>query len=309
MMKMMHLHKQKKYWMWCAIGLLMACHFINSDTDQTALLPQRLSAPASLLADAQVQALLARYGWSVKSRLADYRVTLPTTFAHTPGGFPIAIYWAYNHEFSQAIGLPLRPLLGQRVNVTIYALNEPLPAFLYPYTTARAIILTHEQTVVGAWIDKGGHDAFACALNRQSFTEITHQSWGEWLVSAGVVNPRGPLEKDLTSLSPEQLIERYVAATNWLDDIKYTFVTRRSLLDYLFANMRDDELFHRNFSEAYDHLLRTLEIPWPRRLTAITLIASGDNMLEYRVDEVGFIILKEEVEGMGWRIAECGTGP
>lgn len=304
------LNQLKKYLVLCIVCLLIACRFIILDIDKNSLLPQKLQPDAALTVDSQAKALLSQYGWSVKSRLAAYRLTLPETFEHASGTFPIAIYWAYNHEFSQAIGLPLKPLLGKSVIAIVYGLNESLPDFLYPYTKARAVVLTDERTIAGAWIDKGRHDAFACSLNRKSFDEIVNQSWGEWLVAAGVVQRNDSFEKELATLEPEQLIERYVAATNRQADSKYVFSTRKSLLGYLFANMGDADLFNRSFADAYDGLVMPNK-QTKREINSadIQLLATSENIREYRVDGLGFVILQEEIEGMGWRIDGIGTGP
>ena len=304
------LNQLKKYLVLCLVWLLIACRFTSLEIDKNPLLPQKLQPDAVPAVDSQANALLSYYGWSVKSRLAAYHLTLPATFEHAPGTFPIAIYWAYNHEFSQEIGLPLKPLLGKRVIAIIYDLNESLPDFLYPYTVARAVVLIYEGNIAGAWIDKGRHHAFACSLNRKSFDEIVNQSWGEWLVTAGVVQRNHSVEKELAALSPEQLIERYVVATNQQADHKYFFSTRKSLLGYLFANMGDTALFNRSFADAYDDL-RMPSRPTRRAINSadIQLLATGENMREYRVDGLGFVILQEEVEGKGWRIDGIGTGP
>jgi len=84
------------------------------------------------------QILLEKYDWTIEERLADYRITLPQSFVHPPGTFPIPIYWA------------------------VYDLVEPLPRFLLPYTEARAVILTDGDEIVGAWIDILGRMAGRC---------------------------------------------------------------------------------------------------------------------------------------------------
>jgi len=98
----------------------------------------------------QAQALLSRYGWTTTGRGTTHWVTLPQSFEHRPGQFPIPIYWAYDNELSKAIGLDLSPYLGQRVETTVYELEEELPEFLYPYTRARAVVVTHDGEIIGA---------------------------------------------------------------------------------------------------------------------------------------------------------------
>jgi hypothetical protein len=42
----------------------------------------------------QAKELLSRYGWTTTDPQATYRVTLPRSFEHRPGEFPIPLYWA-----------------------------------------------------------------------------------------------------------------------------------------------------------------------------------------------------------------------
>ncbi len=199
-----------------------------------------LAACTSGVTHHQAQELLLKYGWTTTGRQATYRITLPQRFEHRPGEFPIPIYWAYNNELSKAIGLDLSPHLGQRVEVTVYELQEELPESLRPYTEARAVVVTHDGEIIGAWIDKGRHYAFACSLDRKPFEEIVGLDWSEWLVASGVVNLDNPVEKELATLSPEEIIACYYQALDDHDDERaYACLTRRSLTDFLFTNMGD----------------------------------------------------------------------
>lgn len=81
----------------------------------------------------QARELRSRYGWTTTGRWATHWVRMPQSFEHRPGEFPIPIYWAYNNELRKAIGLDLSPYPGQRVEATVYQLQEQLPEFLRPY--------------------------------------------------------------------------------------------------------------------------------------------------------------------------------
>ncbi|MFN8490140.1 MAG: DUF4830 domain-containing protein [Caldilineaceae bacterium] len=272
-------------------------------------MPKRLNPTEILPSMAKAQALLTKYEWTIGQRLADYQLQIPETFVHQAGAYPIPIYWAYNNEFSKAVGLDLTPYAGQTVLATIYSLKEDLPTFLQPYTKARAVIVTARDKIIGAWIDKGRHYAFACSLNRKPFEEIVGRSWGDWLVTAGVVNPQDRLEQQLARLAPEQIITDYYAAhQKQPSEQAYVYVSRKALTDYLFANMGDAVLFNKDYAAAYAGL-NPVETPQPTRLTGMSMIGSGDDWLEYRVDGLGFVILRKEVANLGWRVESIGTGP
>jgi len=104
--------------------------------------------------------------------------------------------------------LDLSPYLGQRLEATVYELQEELPEFLRPCTKARAVLVTHKGKIIGAWIDKGRHYAFACSLDRKPLEEITGMSWSEWLVASGVVNLENEVERELATLTPEEAAQQ-----------------------------------------------------------------------------------------------------
>lgn len=284
-------------------------------------------APLPIPAEAYRQAreLLSRYGWTITSRWATHRVTLPQSFEHRPGEFPIPIYWAYNNELSKAIGLDLSPYLGQRVEATVYESEEELPEFLRPHTEARAVVVTHKGKIIGAWIDKGRHYAFACSLDRKSLEEITGMDWSEWLVASGVVNLKNEVERELATLTPEEIIARYYKALNDQDEERaYACLTRRSLTDFLFSNMGDLALYHTDYNaDLYRQRIRSVQV---NGIELLPVVGNPEGVVEYEVDidvkyepsvyfpdssgrHVRFVLLKEEVAGAGWRIITIGTGP
>ena len=287
------------------------------------LAPLPPNHPAPIETHRQAAGLLSRYGWTTTGRQATYRVTLPGSFEHRPGQFPIPIYWAYNNELSKAIGLDLSPYLGQRVEATVYELQEGLPEFLYPYTKARAVVVTHDGNIIGAWIDKGRHYAFACSLDRKPLEEITGMDWSEWLVASGVVNLNNEMERELATLSPEEVITRYYQALDDHDDERaYACLTRRSLTDFLFSNMGDLALYH--FSYGDDPLREKIHSVQVMGIEPLPDAWNPEGVLEYRVDidvnyeaeiasrsghNVRFVGLEKEIEAAGWRISGIGTGP
>ncbi len=287
----------------------------------------RQESPAGKPSDSenhpQAQELLSKHGWSTTGKQATYQVTLPKSFEHHPGEFPIPIYWAYNNELSKAIGLDLSPYLGQRIEATVYELQEELPEFLRPYTKARAVVVSCNGKIIGAWIDKGRHYAFACSLDRKPIEEITGMDWSEWLVASGVVNPANEVERELAALTPEEIITRYYQALNDHDDERaYACLTRRSLTDFLFSNMDDLALYHSSYGD--NPLKETIYSVQVIGIGPLPDAGNPEGVLRYKVDidvkyeaeivsrsghNVRFMSLEKEIEAAGWRITGIGTGP
>jgi len=280
-----------------------------------------LSSSVSVTSET-AELFLSKYNWTVKQKLADYKLTLPASFEHQPGDFPVAIYWAYNNEFSKEIGLDLEPCLGSPVSVSIYALKEALPEFVHSRSNARAVIVTRYQAIVGAWIDRGRHYAFACSLNRRSFDDITHRRWGDWLLSSGVVNPENELEKKLARMSPEEVIAFYYNAIDRQDyRLAYATFSRKNAIGYLFSNMSNTELFNSAYSEAYkvDGLenigsakLKSIKLYLePAEYEVVVDMKFKKNPRTLNGDGIygWYVILTKEIDSLGWRISAIGTGP
>jgi len=278
----------------------------------------KTAMPATQAEVARDEVFLARYGWTVTQLLAAYQVTLPTSFEHSPGDFPIPIYWAYNNEFSKAIGLSLETYLGKEVTATLYSLKEELPKFLRPYTQARAVIITDHEKIIGAWIDTLGIPSFACTLDRKSFRETTQRKWGEWLVSAGVVNPSNALEQKLAQMTPEELITTYYQAIDEQDfHLAYATLSRKHALEYLFTNMGENSLFNQSYADWTEDIamaklesIKPFHPGWPEFEVSVDVkfrkapaALPGDGKYPW------FVLVTQEVDGLGWRIQSIGTGP
>lgn len=267
--------------------------------------------------------LLTLYGWTISSQISSHTVTLPKSFQHYPGDFPYAIYWAYNNEFNKDIGLDLAPYLGQTVQASLYLLNEPLPEEFRQSGKANAVVIEFENEVIGAWIDQGRHAGFACSLNRKNFTELVNQDWSDWLVSAGVVDLSNEIERELSTKTPEEIIELYYTAMNDGDyQILYSLLSRRNLASRLFINKDDLALFNHQEDEVITRwvdnienvrLLGIQDIP-NRCLPLFQARAQFEflNPLLSTIPEgenLRFVVLSEEIEGLGWRIEEVNTAP
>jgi len=267
--------------------------------------------------------LLTRYGWTINQQISSHTVTLPNSFQHSPGDFPNAIYWAYNNEFNKAIGLDLAPYLGQTVQASLYLLDEPLPEEFRQSVKAKAVVIEFENKIIGAWIDQGRHAGFACSLDRRNFDEIVNQDWNEWLVSEGVVDLSNELDLELSTKTPEEIIELYYRAMNDGDyQLLYAVISRRNLARRLFINKDDLALFNHQEDEVITRWVDNLESV--RLLSILDIHGRCLPLYQARVhfkyvdpelptipeeERLCFVVLNEEIEGLGWRIEEVNTAP
>lgn len=268
------------------------------------------------------------YGWTITQMLGHHQITLPHSFSHLPGDFPVSIYWAYNNTLSSAIGLDYRLFLGKQVDAIVYALEEA-PTCLFPYDDARGIAITVNGYVIGAWIDAGTYLDLACALDGRTLQDITGLTWGQWLVETGVVNTENKLEKSIATISPEQIVHAYYEAINEHNySLAYAYFTREELVGYLFANMLcctldgRGKLFHSAYGEGRgDYGIENIEFVEiemisKQSLSEIMLEVTGTIQYYNEIPHLlqngrfhYFITLKEEIENLGYRIAGIGTGP
>jgi hypothetical protein len=244
---------------------------------------------------------------------------LPDNLKHKAGEYPVKIYWAYNNELSKEIGLDFTNYLGKDVVVEIYRLREPLPEFLEPRRDARGIVLKYNDEIVGAYIDAGRHDSFACSLDRKNLKEITGKEWDEWI--ADYIDYQDELEIKLSKMGPEDIIREYFRALD-KHDIKMVWacMTRKNLSQELSINMNNNYLFNKN-SDKIDYNIKSAKL---LEIKELKVFSDEPGMLEYQVEvkfdfkkpitsEDGvwprFVILKKETEKSGWRIDSIGTGP
>ncbi len=130
---------------------------------------------------------------------------------HEAGEHPTKIYWAYNNELSKSIGLDFSKYLGNTVVAEIYRLREPLPEYMEPRLNARGgIVIKEAGKIIGAYIDAGRHESFACSLNRERLEDIVNKDWDEWIQD--YIDYDNKLEKELAKLSPEEIIKIYFEA-------------------------------------------------------------------------------------------------
>lgn len=274
--------------------------------------------------DSGDQEFLQRYGWTAAFPLSRLTVQLPEQFAYRVGGYPVAIYWAYNQELGKSIGLDLTPYLGQEVTVRIYKIVEELPEFMTPQRPwGRAVILRRGDKIIGAWLD-AGRSGWACSLQGKSWETVTGRSFEAWVADL--------LQRDdseltrLAALTPEEVVRAYYAAVDSHDAAaSRLYRSIKSLWQDMFINMDNSLLF--NSLEATEQGLgniisaevqkveRTqftpgegppegtvgLQVMVDLRFKQIISLGNGPQPLSF--------YLREEILGTGWRIISWGTGP
>ena len=193
----------------------------------------------------QVLQLFSEYNWTVDYRINTLREKLPDNLKHKAGEYPVKIYWAYNNELSKEIGLDFTDYLGKDIAVEIYRLRESLPEFMKPRRDARGIVLKYNGDIIGAYIDAGRHDSFACSLDRKSLKGITGKEWNEWI--ADYIDYEDELEIKISKMEPEDIIREYFKALD-KHDIKMVWacMTRKNLSQHLSSNMNNQYLFNKD---------------------------------------------------------------
>ncbi|MGI6286066.1 hypothetical protein MHOCP_00760 [Moorella humiferrea] len=292
----------------------------------TKLAPLAEYTEASSDIDPQDAAFLKQYGWTIFYKIKTYTGRLPDKFIHESGEYPVSLYYAYNNELSRDVGLDITPYLGKTVTVNLYKIEEPLPPFMEPRRDAnRAVIVKDGIKIIGAWLDAGRHDAFACSLRGRRLEEITGKSWGEWVDQ--YIDHQNPQEKLISQMSPEKVIETYYEAINNNDPrTAHATETRRRLVSYLFRNMDNNRLY--NYSYATNDADEIGNITRARiiRIQPINdpATAGRDDVKKFMVEvdlnvrrvvtydsgrRILFFTLRQETPTTGWRIDTIGTGP
>lgn len=263
--------------------------------------------------------LFKKYNWTIDYRINSFKEKLPSDFKHNAGEYPIKIYWAYNNELSKSIGLDLSDYLSESLDVEIYRLREPLPEYMQPRMNARGIVLKDGDKIVGAFIDAGRHSSFACSLDRKNLEEINNKNWSEWIQD--FLNYEYPLEKELASLSPKEVIELYYdSINNGYNKKAYACLDRTNMsniTEVLSSNMSNTLLY--NKEEDYLRDIKKAELLSIEKLQSSN---KDKDTLEYRVNvdykyhgqissfngEYSYIVsMKKEKDRGGWKIISIGN--
>ena len=273
--------------------------------------------------EGEIKDLFGKYNWTVDYKVNSIKETLPSDLHHEAGEFPVEIYWAYNNELSKDIGLDYTGYLGKDVQVDIYRLREPLPYYMHPRMNARGIVMKHGDEIIGAYIDAGRHNSFACSLDRKSLQDITSKKWDEWVT--GNINYNNELEVKLSQMKPAEVIWQYYEAMNSHDQkMQFACMTRQNLCNYLSSNMDNNRLINQGFNDVFSDGEQNVKSAKLLDVQEMSGIDNGSGTVEYAVtvdyqfkkeitsasgEQPRFIILKKESDQSGWRIQSEGTGP
>lgn len=273
--------------------------------------------------DSATEELFKEHSWTIDYRINTINTTLPSDLKHEAGEYPMKIYWAYNKELSKNIGLDYSDYLGKKVDVDIYRLREPLPDYMFPRMNARGIVLRYDEKIVGAYIDAGRHNNFACSLDRKSLKEITNKEWDNWI--SDYINYNNELEIKLSKMKPEEIIKQYYAAIDGHDQrMVFACMSRRNICNYLGANMDNNLLINEGFNDVFMDDDQNIESAKLIHLREIDIEGNQSGTVEYEATidfkfkkqitssngkQSRFVILKKESEKSGWRIQSEGTGP
>ncbi|MDK2820652.1 MAG: hypothetical protein PWP31_617 [Clostridia bacterium] len=282
-------------------------------------------------------AFLKKYGWTILYKIKTYNGRLPDKIIHESGEYPVSLYYAYNNELSKDIDLDLTPYLGKSVTVNLYKIKEPLPAFMKPRQDAnRAVIVKDGVNIIGAWLDAGRHNAFACSLKGRKLEDITNMPWGEWLDQ--YINHDNPQEELISQMDPEEVIRTYYEAINHKDyRTAHACETRKRLIGYLFRNMDNNRLYNYsydvnddkeinnissvkiirirpynepNFSKSTNNNQHQPENKSDVKKYVVELDVEVKQSITYdRGHQIRFITLRQETPSTGWRIDGISTGP
>lgn len=267
----------------------------------------------------QVLQLFDKFDWTVDYKINTLKEKLPDSLKHKAGEYPTKIYWAYNNELSKQIGFDYTAYLRKDVVVEIYRLRESLPEFMKPRRNARGIILKDDDKIIGAYIDAGRHDSFACSLDRKSLKDLIGKEWEDWILDH--IDYGDELEIKLSKMSPEEIIRGYFNALDKQDTkMIWAYMTRKSLTQQLSSNLNNQNLFN-NDGDNTDYNVKSAKL---LEIKEFKGFQNKPGVLEYQVkvdydfkkfitadDGIGirFLILKKESEKSGWRIDGVGTGP
>lgn len=259
--------------------------------------------------DLDVVQLFNEYDWIVDFRIDKFKKVLPVTFIYEYGEYPIKLYWSYNNELSKKIGLDFTSYAGKEVEIEMYRLRESIPDTGNPNRDARGIIIRYENKIVGAYVDRT-RAGYGCSLDKE-FIELDFSEW---------INTENEEEISLGDKTPEEIIELYYKALSDHDEKNILgLLAKRRLIDLMHYNIDRTDLYKdaftfsdnivsaeiisiekwENVSGEYLEYAVEVDMDYVRQITG----NENDGMHTF------FVVLDEEIKGLGYRIISIGTGP
>ena len=292
-------------------------------TKTPSILP-KASAILTEIPSSDPDGFLHKYGWSIKEKIEEYNVSLPKTFTHVPGTYPIGLYWAYNNELSRNINLDFIPYLGKEINYRVYKLKEPLPQFMDPDTEARAIILSYKEIIIGAWVE-AAPPCLSCAISLSSkkFDQIVSISWDEWLAKSGVIDINNSIDRKMANYSQKELIDAFFKTISDQNlPLAYTFFSRGFLVKYVFGKQSSRSSIPLGSDKSFDGMYG-FELMKSVQVKSIQLVNQQESLYEVHLaigyfkedqnhangDRQLFLKILPEGENFGYRITDITAGP
>lgn len=275
--------------------------------------PSLIVASSSVKKGTTPEALLAQYGWTT-GQYTECTTTIPKKFTHEPGAYPAALYWAWNNELSQRIGLNLKKYRGKTVHVRMYTVTERLPESCAPFTDGKAMIVLDSATVVGAWIASNG--TTACSLDKQyaNGVAVCGMEWSTWL-QKNSVKTKDVQEKTLALLMPQEIMEQVCDNITARDYAKaFSAFSRRYLLNMMLWDITQQDTIASGFSHFFLGEIDTVTAV--KLVTMIHIESDEDGVLVYvanttvthrntePVEREWVVFFKKEIPSLGWRIAD-----
>ncbi len=138
-------------------------------------------------------------------------VKLPKNFKMGIDKEPFERFYIYMNEFSKDIDLDYSKYAGKKVTVESISLKDDIDGRYKLGDYYKAVILKHNQKIIGAFLYLDGGINRSLSLNKKSFDDITNLSENDWLKrNYDYLNKRYDKYKNLP---PEKAIEKYINLT------------------------------------------------------------------------------------------------
>lgn len=286
-------------------GLLLAIALLTGYGQTSGVPPQQAVSSSSLTPET----FLSRYGLRVKGSPLQFPLKVPANWQVPLGAYPAGLYWGLANVFSQDVGLDLRPLKGQTVEIRRYPLTGGLPGqspqsgFSYP---SDVILVLQHQKVVGAWLSFN-RTAIGPSVRKRTLQDITGLSFGEWIDRQGYFADVGN-NGDMAKLGPGEVLQAFCAAINTGNETRANAcMSPEYLLNALTVNMQGrDQLYNPDFTDNNSLVKDILQA----KLISYKLYAGLSAMQNHQeLKETGNLtrVLAEAIMEIKWRDAAFNT--
>ncbi|WP_080742993.1 M56 family metallopeptidase [Clostridium novyi] len=231
----------------------------------------------------EAKKFLGKYNYTPCFKINSIEKTLPRELKYETGEGIDTLYWIYVNGLSKAIGLDMKPYLGQKVTCEMYYLKEPFSKDdIY---INRSILIKYKGKIIGAYMDNGSFEnskGGSCkSLNNKSYKDITGKKFSDDMTN--YENHENKLYKEVSKMSPRKVIKAYYESVNNGDDkMKLASMSYENIMDSMSGN-RKDELYSKEIEENY---IDYVNILFMRKIEK-----ENDNSMWY---DVNFIIKADQ---------------